>query len=58
MAKSVTHIIYLILTIGIYTESLDLLLITSLGHYLMIFGKFWIKKHKIIIDITNKAMTF
>lgn len=36
-AKSVTHAIYLTLTIVIYTESFAFLLITKLGYYPMIF---------------------
>ena len=37
VAKPITHNIYLILTIGIYIESLVFLLVTKLGNHSMIF---------------------
>ena len=57
-AKPITHAIYLTLTVGTYTESLALLLITKLGNYLMILGRPWIKKHGVIIDMTNDFLAF
>ena len=57
-AKPITHAIYPILTIGTHTENLTLLLITKLGNYPMIFGQPWIKKHGVIIDITNDSLAF
>ena len=38
-AKLITHAIYLIPTIDIYTECLARLLITKLGNHSMIFGR-------------------
>ena len=38
-AKLITHAIYLIPTIGTYTENLTPLLITKLRNHLMIFGQ-------------------
>ena len=38
VAKLITHTIYLILIIGIYTESLAFLPITKLENHLLIFG--------------------
>lgn len=57
-AKPITHAIYLILTINTDTESLALLLITKLRNHPITFGPTLIKKHGIIIDITNNCFAF
>ncbi len=56
--KPITHAIYLTLTIGTYIESLAPLLITKLGNYPMILGRPWMKKHEVIIDMTNDFLAF
>ena len=57
-AKPITHAIYLTLTVGDYTESLTSLFIAKLRNYPMILGWPWIKKHEVIIDITNNSLAF
>ena len=57
-AKPITYAIYLILTIGTHTESLAPLLITKLENHLMMLGRLWMKKHEIIIDMTNDSLAF
>ena len=39
IAKPITHTIYPILIISIYTKNLSFLLITKLGNHLMSFGQ-------------------
>ena len=53
VANPITLAIYSILTIDIYTESFALLLITKLRNYYIILGRPLIKKHKVIINMTN-----
>ena len=57
-AKPITYAIYPTLTIGTHTESLAPLLITKVGNHPMIFGQPWIKKHGVIIDMTNDSLAF
>ena len=57
-AKPITHAIYPTLTVGTHTESLAPLLITKLGNHPMILGRPWMKKHGVIIDITNDSLAF
>ena len=57
-AKPIIHAIYLTLTIGTHTESLGSLLIIKLRNHLIILGQTWMKKHRIIIDMTNKSLVF
>ena len=52
-AKSITHTIYPTLTVGIHTKNLASLLITKLENHSIILGQPWMKKHGIIIDMTN-----
>ena len=56
--KPITYTIYLILTIGIHIESLTSLLIIKLRNHPMIFGQPRMKKHGVIIDITNNSLVF
>ena len=57
-AKPITHAIYPTLTVGTHTESLAPLLITKLGNHPMIFSRPWMKKHGVIIDMTNNSLAF
>ena len=57
-AKPITHAIYPTLTVGTHTESLAPLLITKLGNHPMILGRPWMKKHGVIIDMTNNSLAF
>ncbi len=57
-AKPITHAIYPTLTVGTYTESFALLLIMKLGNHPVILGRPWIKKHGVIIDMTNDFLAF
>ena len=57
-AKPITYAIYLTLTIDTHTKSLALLLITKLGNHSIILDQLWIKKHGVIIDMTNNSLTF
>ena len=41
-----------------YTKSLTPLLLTKLGNLLIIYGRLWIKKHKVIIDMINNFLVF
>lgn len=54
--KLITHAIYPKLIISIHTKSLVPLLIAKLGHHFIIFGQLRIKKHGIIINITNDTL--
>ena len=56
--KPITHAIYPTPTVGTYTESLTPLLIIKLGNHPMILGRPWMKKHGIIIDMTNNSLAF
>ena len=56
--KPVTHAIYPTLSIGKYTESLILLLITKLGQHPMILGRLWMKKYGVLLDMINDSITF
>ncbi len=58
VAKPIIHIIYPTLTIGSHTKSFTLLLIIKLGNHLMILGRPWMKKHRVIIDMTNDSLVF
>ena len=58
VAKPITHAIYPTLTVGDHIESLAPLLITKLRNYLMILGQPWMKKHGVIIDMTNNSLAF
>ena len=57
-AKPITHAIYPTLTVGDHIESLAPLLITKLGNHPMILGRPWMKKHGVIIDMTNNSLAF
>ena len=57
-AKPITHAIYPTLTVGTHTENLAPLLITKLGNHPMILGRPWMKKHGVIIDMTNDSLAF
>ena len=57
-AKPITHAIYPTLTVGTHTESLAPLLITKLRNHPMILGRPWMKKHGVIIDMTNNSLAF
>ena len=57
-AKPITHAIYPTLTVGDHIESLALLLITKLRNHFMILGRLWMKKHGVIIDMTNDFLAF
>lgn len=56
MAKLVTYAIYSILAIGIYIKSIAFLFITKLRYYPITFDCLVIKKHEMIIDMTNNAI--
>lgn len=57
-AKSITNAIYLKLIVDIYIESFALLFIIKLGNHFMIFGRSWMKKLVVNIDMTNNCLTF
>ena len=54
----VTYIIYFMLSIGKYIESLAPLLITKLGYYSMIFDPLWMKKYGVLLDMINESIKF
>ncbi len=56
--KPITYAIYPTLTIVTHTKSLAFLLITILRNYPMVLDQPWIKKHRIIIDMTNNFLAF
>lgn len=41
-----------------HIKSLVPLLITKLGHYAIILGHSWMKKHGVLFDIINNSITF
>ena len=49
----VTHAIYLTITIQDHKEATTSMLITKLGQHPIIFGKLWMKKHSVILDMKN-----
>ena len=57
-AKPITHAIYPTLTIGTHHENFAYLLIRNLGNHPMILGRSWMKKHGVIIDMTNNFLAF
>ncbi len=57
-AKLITHAIYPTLTIDTHTESIAPLLITKLVNHPMILGRLRVKKHGVIIDMTNDFLAF
>ena len=57
-AKPIPHAIYPTLTIGTDTKSLAPLLITKLENHPMILDQTWMKKHGVIIDMTNNSLAF
>ena len=57
-AKPITHAIYPTLTVGTHTKNLALLLIKKLRNYPIILGQLWMKKYRVIIDMTNNSLTF
>ncbi len=57
-AQPVTYAIYPTLSIGSHTESLVPLLITKLGHHPMIFGRPWMKKYGVLLDMINDYLSF
>ena len=58
VVQPVTYAIYPILFIGNHTKSLVHLLITKLGQYLMILGRLYMKKNRILLDMINDFITF
>lgn len=53
VTKSIIHAIYFIFIISTYIKNLAPLLISKLRNYLIILSQTQIKKHKVIIHITN-----
>ena len=51
-----TYAIYFMLSVENHTKSLVLLLIIKLEQYSIIFGRLWIKKHKVLLDIINNSI--
>ena len=56
--KFVTHFILFSLTIQNYNELSISMFITKIENHFIIFDKFWINKHKIIIDEKNNFIHF
>ena len=57
-APLITHAIYPTLTMQGYIKLLALFLITKLGQYPLIFGKLWMQKHGVILDMIYDKLTF
>ena len=57
-AKPITYTIYPILTIDTHTKSFAPLLITKLENHPMILVRPWMRKHGVIIDMTNNFLAF
>ena len=58
LAPSITHAIYLILTVQGYTKLLAPFLITKLSQHLLILGKPWMRKHGVILDMSCDKFIF
>ena len=57
-APSITHAIYLTLTVQGHTELLAPFLITKLGQHPLILGKSWMQKHGVILSMSCDKLTF
>lgn len=58
VTKPITYAIYPTLTIGNYTKSLTLVLMTKLGIHPMILCRPQMKKHGVYINMINDSITF
>ena len=56
--KFVTHVIFFALTMQNYNELSISMFIIKIENHFIIFDKFWINKHKIIIDEKNDFIYF
>ena len=54
----ITYTIYLTLTVQGHTKLLASFLITKLGQHPLIFGKPWIRKHGVILDMSYDKLIF
>lgn len=57
-ALNITYAIYFIFTVQEYWKTVASMLITKLNQYLIIFGKLWIKKHGVILNMSCNALIF
>ena len=57
-APSVTHAIYSTMTVQDHRETTTPMLITKLGQHQIIFGKPWMGKHGVILDMRNDQLSF
>ena len=57
-ALPIIYTIYPMLTVQSYIKSLAPFLITKLGQYPLIFGKLWMQKHNIIMNMSCDKLTF
>ena len=57
-APSVTHAIYLTMTVQDHRETTTPMLITELGQHQIILGKPWMRKHGVILDMRNDRLSF
>ena len=57
-APSITHAIYPTLTVQGHTKLLAPFLITKLGQHPLIFGKPWMRKHGVILDMSCDKLAF
>ena len=46
------------LSVRNHIKNLTLLLITKLGQYFKIFGRFWINKHRVLLNIIHDSILF
>ena len=54
----IPHVVYSIMIVNKHRKVLTSLLITKLKNHKLILEKFWMKKHKIILNIINDLLTF
>ena len=57
-APDVTHAIYPTMTVQEHGETITPMLITRLDQHQIIFGKPWMKKHGVILDMRNDRLSF
>lgn len=57
-ALLITHAIYPTLTVQGHIELLAPMLVTTLGQHLLILEKLWIRKHRVILDMSCNKLAF
>ena len=57
-APKITRAIYPTMTVQDYRETVTPMLITKLGQHQIIFGKPWMRKHGVILDMRNDQPSF